>query len=225
MKTRWITALSILAGTLAFLVLLGALSRPVYANGVTVSGTVYYSTTPLSDVRVELVSGNVTDPPVFSTTTTVSGTFAFLGVPSGNYWLKAYGPTAEYIGWRASTITVGSTDIRHDIYLPKKMTLLSPPDNSVVETLSPTFCWQGLPEAVEYTFQLNKTSDWTLIDVQHIPVTCYKTSQVLQNGVQYTWQIDATDRNGHNVGTTYSAFQFTVNIAHRLYLPLVLRNY
>jgi len=212
MKTRWITALSILTGTLVFLVLLVALSRPVYASGVTVSGTVYYSTTPLPDVRVELVIGNATDPPVFSTTTTVSGTFAFLGVPSGNYQLKTYGPTAEYTGWQASPITVGTTDIRRDVYLRKKMTLVSPPQDSVVETLSPLFCWQGLPEAVEYTLQLNKTSDWTLIDfVHHIPATCYRTSQVGQDGVQYAWQIAATDRNGHAVGTTQSAFQFTVN--------------
>jgi len=92
------------------------------------------------------------------------------------------------------------------------MTLLSPQQNSMVNTLSPMFCWQGLPEAVEYTFQLNKTSDWTLIDFVHnIQSTCYTTSQILQNGVQYTWQIDAIDQNRHNVGTTHSDFQFTVN--------------
>ncbi len=195
-----------------FLILVIFLVGCVPPVNVKVSGTVYYSTTPVPDVMVELVSGDATDPPVFSTKTNIFGTFTFFDVPSGNYWLKAYGPTEEYIGWQARSITVGSIDLISDIYLKKKMTLLSPQHNSVVNTLSPKFCWQGLPEAVEYVFQLNKTSDWTLIDIVHsIHLTCYTTSQILQNGVQYSWQIDAIDKNGHDVGTTHSAFQFTVN--------------
>jgi len=179
---------------------------------VKVSGTVYYSTTPLSDITVELGSEDFTNPPAFSTKTNILGIFTFFGVSPGNYWLKECHPIQGNIFCRGKSITVGSKDLIRDIYLCKEMTLLSPEKNSVVNTLSPTFCWQGLPEAVEYTFQLNETSDWTLIDFVHnIQSTCYTTSQILQNGVQYTWQIDAIDQNGHDVGTTHSAFQFTVN--------------
>ena len=92
------------------------------------------------------------------------------------------------------------------------MTLTSPPQNSIVETTSPLFCWQGLPEATMYFFQLNKTSDWTLIDYgSNITKACYKTSHVLQNGIQYTWQIDAPDLYWHSVGTTPTPFKFTLN--------------
>jgi hypothetical protein len=214
MKARVFTCLSVVGGAIVALSLLMASSQNVQASGASVSGTVYYSTTPLASVRVELVVGDPSDPPVFSTTTTLSGTFSFASVPEGDYWLKSYGPTDQYFLWQARTITVGDAPVHRDIFLYKKMTLVAPPQDSTVETASPVFCWEGLPEAEEYTFQLNKTSDWTLVDfVHHIPGTCYETSQVLLDGVQYTWQIDATNQDGNGVGSTASTFRFVVNTA------------
>ena len=104
-----------------FLILVIFLVGCVPPVNVKVSGTVYYSTTPVPDVMVELVSGDATDPPVFSTKTNIFGTFTFFDVPSGNYWLKAYVPPEEYIGWQARSITVGSIDLISDIYLKKKL--------------------------------------------------------------------------------------------------------
>ena len=178
---------------------------------VTVSGTVYYSTTPLPNVRVEIVIGDdKTNPPLFSITTDISGNYNFFDVPVGAIWLLVYGPTEEY--QNAFSNTTIKDDIIDDIYLCKKMTILSPEEDAVVSTLYPTFCWQGLPEAVKYTFQLNTTSGWELIDwVKNIQSTCYTPTKMLQNGKQYTWIIEAIGINTNPVGcATFSTF--TVNI-------------
>lgn len=209
-----VSVFSMATGFVLFLFFLIVLSGSVYAssNGVVVSGTVYYSTTPLSNVKVELISGTVTSPATFSTTTSISGTYAFISVPAGNYWLKVYGPTSEYIGWSAISLVVQDQNIQRDFHLAKVMTLISPAQNSLVEDTKPLFCWQGLPEATKYTFQLNKTSDWTLVDFVHnIRTTCFKTTAVLTNSVQFTWQVDAYDIYGSHIGTTNAAFRFTVN--------------
>ena len=181
-------------------------------KGVTVYGTVRYSTLPMPDVRVELIVGHSGDPPLLTATTDTAGFYSFPYVMAGDYWLKVYGPTAEYLAWTADPITVESTDFHRDFYLQKLMTLLSPAWGSVVDTLSPTFCWQELAEAETYTLQLNKTSDWTLVEQRTgIAETCYTTASVLENGVQYTWQVSAFDLDWHPVGRTFGAFTFTVS--------------
>ena len=81
----------------------------------------------------------------------------FTQVPPGNYTLKRYGPTSDYIAWSANSLLVQTGNVAVTLDLPKRMALLSPPKGSTVNTTIPTFCWQALPTATQYTFQLNQS--------------------------------------------------------------------
>jgi len=181
------------------------------ATGVTVSGIVYHSTTPLPNVKVDLIPGDVSNPPLASTNTNAEGKFVFTQVPPGNYSLKRYGPTSDYINWNGSSLQVQSTAVVIMLDLPKRMTLVSPSTGTMVNTTTPTFCWQPLPTATKYTFQLNQSASWALIEqINGLTATCYTTPATLQRNTQHTWQIDAYDGLGRWVGSTDNAFTLIV---------------
>jgi uncharacterized repeat protein (TIGR02543 family) len=177
--------------------------------GYVVSGMVYYSTTPLNGVSVELVQGTLTSPPLQSTTTS-SGFYSFSSVDPGSYWIKVYGPTDEYIGWIAEPIEVASSDITKDMYLPKKMTLLSPENDAFITSRYPTLSWEANSEAAEYDIQINVTEGWQLVEyVHHITSTDY-TVQTELTPDNYTWQVEAYNALFHRVGMAEPTFRFTV---------------
>jgi len=179
--------------------------------GYDVSGMVYYSTTPLDGVSVELVQGTPTSPPLQSTTTS-SGFYSFSSVDPGSYWIKIYGPTDEYISWVAYSIEVVSSNITMDMDLPKKMTLLSPANNSTVSSLHPTLSWEAKSEAARYVIQIRVTEGWQDVEfVENITSTYYTVQTELTPGVNYTWHADAYDAYNHNVGITQNEFRFTVS--------------
>jgi len=177
-----------------------------------VEGRVYYATTALPDVKVELIAGSSTSGPVEQTTTTdASGRYRFCNVEPGEYQLKRYGPTAEYIGWVADNLTMGGSNVIKHLDLPKKMTLLTPANGALINTTVPTMTWQALPEADHYTFQLNKTADWTLVEHTHnIIGTVHQVLAPLNWNTGYTWQIDAY-AGTRWVGTTDAEFTFSTS--------------
>jgi len=180
--------------------------------GYSIFGRVYYSTTPFPDVKVELIEGDLRNSPTASTHTDSSGFFTFAGLTSGNYSVKAYGTNSDYVGWVAWGLALQDSDKQVNFYLEKKMTLLSPANKIIIGTSKPQFCWQGPPEAVKYSFQLNKSADWTrIVFIYNYTSTCYQLTQNLENNVRYTWQADGFDRFGNPVASTESPFQFTVN--------------
>ncbi len=177
-----------------------------------VEGRVYYATTPLPGVLVELILGSSASGPVEdSTTTDDSGHYRFCNVAPGAYMLKRYGPTAEYIGWAADSLTMGGSNVIKNLDLPKKMTLLTPVDGALIYTTIPTMTWQALPEADRYTFQLNKTADWTLVEhTNNIIGTAHQVLAPLEWSTGYIWQIDAY-AGSHWVGTTDDKFTFNTS--------------
>ncbi len=176
----------------------------------TVSGTVFYSTTPLPGVTVELIQGSPTDPAMASSTSDANGAYSFTGVAPGSYWIKLYGPTVEFIGWTASTVEVVDSDIVSNSHLPKNISLSSPPSGATVHTLHPTLSWAALPEAASYRLQLNITSDWTLIEHTTIFTNSHTVGPELTPGTKYTWQVDAYDAFNNYVGGTHFAFTMTI---------------
>ena len=216
-QNAWLVLLFAAATTVVLLLVHASASRAGsdagVAAGVTVRGTVYYSTTPMPGVRVELITCTVTDPPVYSTTTSSTGAYTFTQVPAGDYTIKVYGPTSEYVGWAAGALHVSGADVVLDWYLKKLFDAILPPPFSQVESLSPLFCWEGLPEATRYEFQLNRTSDWLPVEnPRNIRDTCYRTGQTLQNGVNYTWMVGAVDAYNHEAGASQGYLIFTVAI-------------
>ena len=183
-------------------------------------GTVYYATTPLAGIQVDLVPGpSSTGPASQSTTTGTDGRYSFCNVAPGDYWLKRYGPTAAYIEWTASSVTMGTSNLVRDLDLPKLMTLLTPTDGATTHTTVPTTTWQALPEADRYTFQINKTSDWTLIEhTNNIIGTAHQVLSPLDWNTDYTWQIDAY-AGTHWVGTTDDDFTFDTGPLITIVIP------
>lgn len=185
------------------------------AMGAQISGTVYYSTTPLAGYTVHLYDSHFTV--LQSATTDPYGHYAFVGVADGSYHLGA-GSDAVYLGsW--SGVTVAGVDRVFNIYRQKCINLLSPPCYATVPDASPLFIWDSLPEARKYSFQLNVTSSWALLDYTYVPRRFYRTDAVLDEGVEHTWQITAFDANDHYVG--YSLVDFRVTSTAAAVVPPV----
>ncbi|MFN2271613.1 MAG: exo-alpha-sialidase, partial [Anaerolineae bacterium] len=177
-----------------------------------VQGHVTYATTALPGVQVELISGTSASGPVEQTTTTdASGLYRFCDVMPGAYMLKRYGPSAEYVNWVADSLAMGGSNVIKNLDLPKKMTLLTPANGALISTTIPTMTWQALPEADRYTFQINKTADWTLIEqTNNIVGAAHQVLSPLDWNTGYTWQIDAY-AGTHWVGTTSDNFTFSTS--------------
>jgi hypothetical protein len=178
----------------------------------TIFGRILFSTTPLPNIKVELIGGDLGSLPMSSKYTNALGEFSFPGLTPGTYLIKRYGPNDAFIGSTARTVTITGSDSSADYELPKKITLISPGNGSTVSINKPTFCWEGPPEGVRYTFQMNRTNDWTLVAFVHdITTNCYQITETLSNNTQYTWLIDSYDQFGNWVGTTANAFTFLYN--------------
>jgi len=182
-------------------------------SGFTVSGTVYYSNTPLDLIAVELIQGEATDEPLQTTTTADGGYYEFLSVAPGSYWVKIYGGV-PYIGWTAITIVVVSENLTVDRYLPKNISLETPTNGETVSSLQPTLTWVANVEADaagDYRIQINETDNWLpTFETGASANSSYQVQTPLTPGVNYTWQVDGYDVNGHPVGTTQYAFTFTI---------------
>jgi hypothetical protein len=177
-----------------------------------VEGRIYYATTALSGVNVELILGSSASGSVEqSTTTDTYGRYRFCNVEPGAYMLKRYGLSAEYVDWVADSLTMGTSSVIKNLDLPKKMTLLTPTNGTTIYTTIPTMTWQSLLEADRYTFQLNKTADWTLVEhTNNIVGTAHQVLAPLNWNTGYTWQIDAY-AGTHWVGTTDDEFTFSTS--------------
>jgi hypothetical protein len=175
---------------------------PVLASpeGVRISGKVYYSTTPMSGIKVDLIPEPFTNPPQATTTSASDGSYVFENVNPGSFWLKVYGPTSEYALWVGYGFTVGGVNLIKNLYLPKDIKVLSPVPSQVVEA-NPVLCWQGLSEAANYTIQVNRSSDWKLIEFPSgIKSACYKSTGIFENGEKYNWEVNAYDFQGNYIG-------------------------
>jgi len=222
MKTQPLGRLAVLA--VAALLIISASSPAAAVDGVKISGTVYYSTTPLAGVAVTLQRDSSSGALFASTASGGAGAYQFVGVPAGMFYIKVYGPSAEYCSWTGSTILVAESDIVRDLHVVKALTALSPARGSLVSAASPRFCWLGLPEAAQYELQLSRRSDGSLIeDTLGITGTCYTTAHVLEPRVEYSWFVAASDDPGNLVGISPNLFFTYLPLGWRWYLPLALR--
>jgi hypothetical protein len=185
----------------------------VAATGVTVSGTIYYSSSGLSGVTVELGRDPFgVDPPLRRTSSNGTGSYSFNSVSPATYWVKAYGPTSAFITWIArSNIPVAGGPVTQDIDVPKIITLSQPLNYATGVSLTPTLTWSAITEAVRYVIQINITSPWTIVATPNVgSVTSYTVpNNLLAIGTNYTWQVGAYDGSGHYVGATMMSFSFT----------------
>jgi hypothetical protein len=169
---------------------------------------VYYSATPLQGIRVELRQGDLSSPPFHTTHSAVDGHYEFSPVPPGLYSLTIYGEEG-FVGWRSTPVLVGDADVTVDLYVPKVITLIDPPSGGGVDTPHPTLTWTSISEAEaggRYMITINESATWALVERATGTTNSYDVTNALAVGVEYSWQIDAVDANGHEVGTGSGTF-------------------
>jgi hypothetical protein len=181
---------------------------PFKASSASVLGMVFYSTTPLDNITVEVSTypgGTLLD-----TTTTSTGFYSFSGLTPGQYTVRVYRPSYEYYPVSMGTVTtVGSNPVEVNFHIPKTIIQTNPPHNSTVSS-NVTLQWDAIPEAAKYSVQVNRTSDWQQVVFNPNVYTNSYTipSSSFVNGAQYTWTIRAYDSSYNNVGGCGN-FQFT----------------
>ena len=176
-------------------------------DGTTISGTVYYASTPLEGIRVEFRDDN--DDVIMETTSSSSGAYEFSEVQPGSYVAKYYGPSEEYHVWFTKGVDVYSQAVIQDLYLSKNIILTSPPFGAVVTTLHPVLEWEPLPEAITYRLQLNVTDTWELVElVRDIENNIYEVTSELEPDTQYTWGVSGHDIDGNQVGYADLSLRF-----------------
>jgi hypothetical protein len=182
-------------------------------QGVRVFGTVYYSTTPLSEVVVELGRGTTWPFDWFAATTSDgNGEYEFPGIPPGSYWLKMNGLGGEFFDeYSYWSLEVAEADVQRDLYMPKVIDLLSPPDASSDVGTQPTLTWESNPEAETYSVFVYRTDPWSEVETRSINATSHTVSANLTPGRNYTWWVEGYDSGNRHVATSRNNFQFTVS--------------
>ncbi len=104
------------------------------------------------------------------------------------------------------------------VLAPIAPTLISPPNNSSGQGLTPLLDWDSISTAVSYRLQLSADSTFgaTLIDVQNITSSQYQVSAgVLANNVKYFWRVKASNIGGESPYSTVWNFRTAlVGISH-----------
>lgn len=111
------------------------------------------------------------------------------------------------------TYTDGSSETKQkgiDGVLSKTARLLSPPDGSTVNTLTPTFEWNNPPvSGLTYSVQIDDTNHNRVYDVYDLPdgTTSHEIpADYLNWETTYYWLVSASDVNGNEALTNWDAF-------------------
>ncbi len=89
-------------------------------------------------------------------------------------------------------------------------TLLSPPDGSTVNTLTPTFEWRNPSiSGLTYSVQIDDTDHNRIYEVYDLPdsTTSHTIDRPLNSGVTYYWLISASDSNGNEALTLWDTLR------------------
>jgi uncharacterized protein (TIGR02145 family) len=173
----------------------------------TVSGTVWYASTRVPGIKAELWSGENILQTVYSDS---NGDYRFDNVISGEYGVRVYGPTDDYVSWSETSLQISDSDVIRDLSIMKDIKLISPENTACITSNQPTLVWEPNADASRYGVQVHVTSTWDLVihDTQ-VTGTSYTFSEDLVNGETYTWQIDAYS-DDRPVGSTMRSYQFTI---------------
>ncbi|MCX6020844.1 MAG: carboxypeptidase regulatory-like domain-containing protein [Chloroflexi bacterium] len=174
------------------------------APPISVTGTVFYSTTPMPNVEVQIrdsASGNA----LASVKTAPDGAFSFSGVGVGEYSIVAKAPSAEFQdATRTARVQSASSDTQLKLYLTKPIKLLEPASGAIVSSQLPTFRWEvGLAEAVRWGASI-ALADGGFYAGEYTDGGSWTPPYPLCPG-SYTWRAFAVDGAGNVVGTSATA--------------------
>ena len=177
----------------------------------TIYGSVYYSTTPLDGIKVELYT--IMFGSLIQSTVSGNGSYKFSSVLPGRFSMKAYAPTDEYMEWRFSPIYIRCMNVEKDIYLRKKLIITWPRNDSTVNTKYPTISWEANSVAVKYSIHLFETlSSDTVVSESNNTSTSYSVESALIPGIHYTGEIKGWDSQENLVAEGEVKFTVSRNI-------------
>jgi hypothetical protein len=174
-----------------------------------VEGRVYYSTTPLPGIKVSLLDGS-TQEEIIYTYSDENGNYALVYDTPGYYCLHSDPPSSEYasIAYCASWFIQEGEMTPFDIYLPKKLTLTSPPHQGTISDPTPALVWEADPTAVQYALYVEDLGSQAVVVSQDgITGTSYTVPDPLAPGAYY-WSVLGYDAADHLVA--FGAAQFTI---------------
>ncbi len=171
--------------------------------GLSISGKVYYDTSPLAGVTVDLGRG-ATWPPSWerSTQSAADGSYAFPNLSPDNYYIRMNGLGGEFIsGSNSYPIEVTEFDVVRDLYMPKVLNLLSPADGSIDVSQNPTLLWSENPDAARYAVNVYQVNPWqNVYSTWVIDGTSHTVEASLTQGEEYSWYVDAVNSQWNQVG-------------------------
>ena len=173
------------------------------------NGTVYALGTYLGDI---FVSGLFTQAGGTSVSNIVRWTgSSFVGLGNTNGSVRALGEfDANLIagGWFTNVGGVPANRVAKWGSIPVAPTLVSPPNNSLEVSLTPTLEWIDIPNAFDYRVQLTDDPNFatTIVNVSGIVPNQYTVpSGLLSLGTVYFWRVNARSGMGTS---TYSDIWF-----------------
>jgi len=167
----------------------------------------------VSGARIELkASGNYYTTPILAQTTVGTDGKFILEIPqAGNYMIYAVAPSNEYLGWAGRSIAIsgGATIDAGDFYLSKKLQLLEPANNAIVNTTTPTLRWSSFLGATRYHVDVFNGATGQAVMRQDTTGTSLVVTPALTRGVRYEWSVDAYNTNNIQIAY-YSPWYFSV---------------
>jgi hypothetical protein len=98
-----------------------------------------------------------------------------------------------------------------DLYLSKKIQLLSPADRATVNTRHPTLVWAKNDEAASYTVEI--TAGDPVETAKGITDTFYTVAKELSEWPEYRWDVYVYNKQGTQIGCSAGFF---FHVAHGL---------
>jgi len=166
------------------------------AGPTLVTGRVVWDGIPVPNALVQLwQSGDHNSSfKLVSTASAADGTFTMREPPTGRLRIGAVGPSPDYGGNHLLypvTIVAGQRKNVGDLYVFKKLQLLSPANSATITTTTPTLQWTGFPGAARYDVRVFNSKTQQLVLSQSTQSTQIKVSPGLPGGQQYQWDVGA----------------------------------
>ncbi len=90
---------------------------------------------------------------------------------------------------------------------PDVVTLLSPTDETIINTVNPVLSWEAVQEAENYRLHLSDNAEFTTFDSVEITETSFTITEELDNNTTYYWRVLASNSVGD--GELSEVFSFS----------------
>ena len=173
-----------------------------------IQGTVYYSTTTIPNVQVDLIPGDWDNPPTQQTQSNEQGEYLFTGVSPGHYYIKFYGPSKEFYDSTSTPRDVIDQDIIFDMFLKKVISTQYPEENAEILSTNPTLIWENLLDVGYYNIILWHAGERIIDETSN--TNEYSLTYDLTVGEEYEWYVIAYDSTDNRIGSTFGHSIFNV---------------